>query len=126
MSDLVDALLEVLPAEVVVTDPDLLASYRHDRATFCPHGEPAVAVKALETAHVQRTLEVASRLGVPVVPQGARSGLSGGANAIDGCIALSLHAMDRILEIDAANRIAVVQPGIFNATLSRAVLEQGL
>jgi glycolate oxidase len=85
-----------------------------------------VAVKALETEHVQRTLEVATRLGVPVVPQGARSGLSGGANAIDGCIALSLHAMDRILEIDAANRIAVVQPGVLNATLSRAVLEEGL
>ena len=50
---------------------------------------PAAVVLARETAHVQHALRVASRLGVPVVPQGARSGLSGAANAIDGCIVLS-------------------------------------
>ncbi len=126
MSDVVDALREALPAEVVISDPDLLASYRHDMATFCEYGEPVVAVRARSAEHVQRTLEVASRLGIPVVPQGARTGLSGAANAIDGCIALSLDGMDRIVEIDAGNRIAVVEPGVLNATLSRAVAEQGL
>ena len=84
-------------------------------ATFCPSGTPAAAVLARETAHVQQVFAVASRHGVPVVPQGGRSGLSGGANAIDGCIVLSLERMDRIVEIDAANRIAVVEPGVLNA-----------
>ncbi|MPZ93734.1 MAG: FAD-binding protein [Propionibacteriales bacterium] len=93
---------------------------------FCAAGDPAVAVLARERAQVVATMGVASRLGVPVVPQGARSGLSGGANAIDGCIVLSLEPMDRVLEIDAANRLVVTEPGVDNATLSRAVGEQGL
>ncbi|MGH3387065.1 MAG: FAD-binding oxidoreductase, partial [Nocardioidaceae bacterium] len=119
------ALRDVLPPECVVTDPDLLAGYRSDRAMFCEAGDPAVAVLARETAQVVATMGVASRLGVPVVPQGARSGLSGGANAIDGCIVLSLERMDRVLEIDTANRLVVTEAGVDNATLSRAVAEQG-
>jgi glycolate oxidase len=63
---------------------------------------------------------------VPVVPQGARSGLSGAANALDGCILLSLEKMKEIVEIDVPNRLVVTQPGIFNADLSREVGERGL
>jgi glycolate oxidase len=83
-------------------------------------------VLARETAHVSHTLRIASELGVPVVPQGARSGLSGAANAIDGCVVLGLEKMNRVLEVDAGNRLVVTQPGVFNADLSRAVAEQGL
>ena len=82
---------------------------------------PAVVVLARERAHVEHTLRIASRLGIPVVPQGARSGLSGAANAVDGGIVLSLERMDRIVEIDAINRIAVVEPG----RLQRDVLPGG-
>lgn len=122
----VTALQEQLPADVVVTDPDRLASYRNDRAMFCPAGMPAAAVLARDTGQVQATLRVASALGVPVVPQGARSGLSGAANAIDGCVVLGLERMNRVLQVDPANRLVVTQPGIFNAELSRAVAEHGL
>ncbi|MGW0230213.1 FAD-binding oxidoreductase [Actinopolymorpha singaporensis] len=124
--DLITALRAELPDEAVVTDPDRLASYQHDMATFCPYGTPAVGVLARSTEHVQHVLRVASRLGVPVVPQGGRTGLSGGANAIDGCIVLSLEKMTTIREIDAPNRIAVVEPGVLNSTLSAAVAEHGL
>src|SRR3954447_24880795 len=120
------ALAEGLPTEALVTDPDLLQSYRHDRAQFCPAGMPAAVVLARETAHVQHALRVASRLRVPVVAQGARSGLSGAANAIEGCIVVSTEKMRRVLEIDVANRFVVTQPGIYNAELSRAVAEHGL
>ena len=120
------ALATGLPPDVILTDADVLAGYRHDMATFCAHGQPAVAVRARSREHVQHVLTVASELGVPVVPQGGRTGLSGGANAVDGCIVLTLDGMDRILEIDAANRLAVVEPGVLNATLSRAVAEHGL
>jgi glycolate oxidase len=71
-------------------------------------------------------MRTATELRVPVVPQGARSGLSGAANATDGCVVLSLVRMDRVLEINAVDRYAVVEPGVINATLSRAVEEQGL
>src|SRR3954471_19639824 len=122
----VAALADGLPSGALVTDPDLLESYRYDRAQFCPAGIPAAVVLARETAHVQHALRTASRLGVPVVPQGARSGLSGAANAIEGCIVVSTEKMRRILEIDVANRFVVTQPGIFNAELSHAVAEHGL
>ena len=105
---LIDALRDGLPAEVVVDDPDRVESFRFDKAQFCPAGIPAAVVLVRERAHVEHTLRTASRLGVPVVPQGARSGLSGAANAIDGCVVLSLERMDHIVEIDPANRIAVI------------------
>src|SRR3954453_3704925 len=122
----VSALAALLPREALVTDPDLLESYRFDRAQFCPAGVPAAVVLARETAHVQHALRVASALRTPVVPQGARSGLSGAANAIEGCIVVSTEKMRTIVEIDVANRFVVTQPGIYNAELSRAVAEHGL
>jgi glycolate oxidase len=123
---IVEALLAELPPDVVVTEPDRTESYRYDRAMFCAAGQPAAVVLPRETAHVSAALQVASRLGVPVVPQGARSGLSGAANAIDGCIVVGTERMNRVLEVDVANRLVVTQPGVFNAKLSRAVAEHGL
>ncbi|MGW1762991.1 FAD-binding oxidoreductase [Streptomyces sp. NPDC002073] len=115
-----------LPPAAVLTDPDVTASYRTDMAGFCAAGTPAAVVLPRTTAQVQHVLRTATALRVPVVPQGARTGLSGGANASDGCIVLSLVAMDRILEISPVDRIAVVEPGVVNAVLSRAVAEHGL
>ncbi|WOT36570.1 FAD-binding oxidoreductase [Streptomyces coeruleorubidus] len=124
--NLVDLLLSGLPAETVLTDPDVTASYAHDMASFCPAGAPAAVVLPRTVEQVQHVMRTASALRVPVVPQGARTGLSGAANASDGCIVLSLTKMDRILEINPVDRIAVVEPGVINAALSRAVGEHGL
>ncbi|HEX6197513.1 MAG TPA: FAD-linked oxidase C-terminal domain-containing protein [Jiangellaceae bacterium] len=124
--EVVAALRTGIPENSVLADPDLMEQYRYDKALFCPAGMPAAVVVARERAHVEHTLRTASELGVPVVPQGARSGLSGAANADDGCIVLSLAKMDKIIEVDPANRIVVTQPGVFNADLSRAVGEHGL
>ena len=63
---------------------------------------------------------------MPVVPQGARTGLAGAANAVDGAIVLSTVAMDEILEIDPVNRVAVVQPGVINSALAAAARDAGL
>jgi len=123
---LTDRLLAGLPAEAVLTDPDVTASYAHDMASFCPAGAPAVVVLPRTVEQVQHVMRTATELRVPVVPQGARSGLSGAANASDGCIVLSLVKMDRILEINPVDRVAVVEPGVINAALSRAVEEHGL
>ncbi|MYR42063.1 FAD-linked oxidase C-terminal domain-containing protein [Streptomyces sp. SID5910] len=123
---LVDRLLAGLPAQAVLTDPDVTASYANDMASFCPAGAPAVVVLPRTVEEVQHVMRTATALRVPVVPQGARTGLSGGANATDGCVVLSLTKMDRILEINPVDRVAVVEPGVVNATLSRAVNEHGL
>ncbi|MEU8559943.1 FAD-linked oxidase C-terminal domain-containing protein [Streptomyces cyaneofuscatus] len=126
MSDLLERLRTGLPAEALITDPDVTASYAHDMASFCEAGTPAVVVLPRTVEQVQHVMRTATELRVPVVPQGARTGLSGAANASDGCIVLSLVRMDRILEISPVDRIAVVEPGVINAVLSRAVNEHGL
>ncbi|MDX2972528.1 FAD-binding oxidoreductase [Kribbella solani] len=110
----------------VVDDPDVLDSHRNDHATFCMAGVPRVLVRPAATSEVQAVMRVAAEFGVPVVTQGARTGLSGAANAIDGCLLLSTARMDRILEISVEDQVAVVQPGVVNAELSRAVLAKDL
>ena len=60
------------------------------------------------------------------MPRGAGTGLSGGANAVDGCVVLDLARMNQVVEIDRDNLICVVQPGVINNDLKAAVAEHGL
>ncbi|HZH13625.1 MAG TPA: FAD-linked oxidase C-terminal domain-containing protein [Archangium sp.] len=124
--DLLRELAAVLPPEALVTDADVLEAHRRDQAGWAPAGFPRVLVRPGSTAEVQAVLRVASAHRVPVVPRGAGSGLSGGANAVDGCIVLSLTRMNRILEIDRRGLYAVVQPGVINGALKAAATEVGL
>lgn len=124
--DLVAELLAALPDGTVLTDPDLLRGHRHDEAHLCESGTPAVLVRPRDTAQVATAVRIAAAHHVPVVPQGARTGLAGGANAVDGAVVLSLTGMDRILDIDPTNRVAVVQPGVVNADLAQALAGYGL
>ncbi|MEU0986645.1 FAD-linked oxidase C-terminal domain-containing protein [Streptomyces sp. NPDC005953] len=126
MDDLLERLRAGLPAEALISDPDIMVSYGRDMASFCDAGLPAVVVLPRTVEQVQHVMRTATALRVPVVPQGARTGLSGAANASDGCIVLSLIKMDRILEISPVDRIAVVEPGVINAVLSREVNKHGL
>lgn len=123
---LLDELRTALGDAAVLTDPDLLAMHARDEADLCPAGVPLVVVRPRDTAGVVAVVRAAGRHGVPVVPQGARTGLAGAANAVDGALVLSTVAMDRILEVDPVSRIAVAQPGVVNATLGAAVREHGL
>jgi glycolate oxidase len=123
---LIDQLRRVLPGGAVLTDPDLLRGHQRDEADLVPAGMPAAVVRPRDTAQVAAAVRVAAAHHVPVVPQGARTGLAGGANALDGAIVISLTGMDRIRRIDPANRIAVVQPGVVNAALARALAGHGL
>ncbi|MFF3556514.1 FAD-binding oxidoreductase [Streptomyces tsukubensis] len=123
---LLDRLRAGLPADALITDPDVTVSYGRDMASFCEAGTPAVVVLPRTVEQVQQVMRTATELRVPVVPQGARTGLSGAANASDGCIVLSLVRMDRILEISPVDRIAVVEPGVINADLSRVAAGHGL
>ncbi|MBD3930920.1 FAD-binding protein [Streptomyces chumphonensis] len=122
----IERLRQGLPGEAVLTDPDVTAAYARDQAGFCPAGTPGVVVLPRTVEQVRHVMRTATATRTPVVPQGARTGLSGGANASDGCIVLSLVKMDRILEISPVDRLAVVEPGVVNADLSRAVAAHGL
>ncbi|RLK24652.1 glycolate oxidase [Micromonospora sp. M71_S20] len=125
-SPLVKDLRAALGDDTVLTDPDLLRLHRKDEADLCEAGTPLVVVRPRSTADVVEVMTIAGRYGVPVVPQGARTGLAGAANAVDGAVVVSMVAMNAVLEIDPVSRIAVVQPGVVNAALSAAVAKQGL
>jgi glycolate dehydrogenase FAD-linked subunit len=124
--DVLEELTAALPDGAVVTDPAVLASYRRDECDLTGGGTPAVLVRPRSTADVSAALRIASRHRLPVVPQGARTGLAGGGNAIDGCLVLSMTGMNEIVELDPVNRLAVVQPGVVNVEISRAAGKHGL
>ena len=112
----------------LVTDPDVLASYERDQAApaLVPAGSPAAVVRPRTTHEVQQAVRTAALHGIPVVPRGAGSGLSGGANAIDGCLVVSLERMTDLVELDGPSMLATVQPGLVNAQLREAAGREGL
>ena len=118
-------LLALLGESVVATDPDILASYRQDWAKDPAAGTPIAVVRPTSTEEIQTVLRWASAHGVAVVPRGAGTGLSGGATAVDGGIVLSTEKM-RNITVDPVTRTAVVQPGLLNAEVKKAVGEYGL
>ncbi|MFI1800218.1 FAD-binding oxidoreductase [Streptomyces sp. NPDC020379] len=123
---LLAALAEALPEGTVLTGDDELAPHSRDAAPFSEAGRPAVLVRPETVEQVQHAVRTARAYGVPVVPQGARTGLAGAANAVDGCLLLSMVRMNRVLEIDPANRLVRCEPGVVTADLAAAVAGHGL
>jgi len=119
------SLRAALPDGVVVTDPAVVENYRHDWSRAAGAGTPVAVVRPSDAEQVQVAVRWAAEHRVPVVPRGAGSGLSGGSSAVDGGIVLSLERM-RAVEIDTACRVAVVEPGAFNAEVKAAAAGHGL
>ncbi len=110
----------------VDTSASSLAVARADKSGHAAAGAPLAVVHAASVSDVQETLRIATATGTPVVTRGAGTGLAGGANAGAGEIALSVRAMDRILEVRPDDLLAVVEPGILNADLNAVLAEHGL
>jgi glycolate oxidase len=123
---LLEALGRALPGDRIVADPDVLAAMSHDEAEWAPAGRAAAGVRARSESEVQQVVRICAEFGAAVVPRGAGTGLSGGANAVDGCVVLDLARMDQVVEIDRDNLLCVVQPGVVNNDLKAAVAEYGL
>ncbi|WP_223881152.1 FAD-binding oxidoreductase [Nesterenkonia ebinurensis] len=108
------------------TDPGVIEAHSKDEALFCPAEGATALVRARSVADVQETLRFAHAHRIPVVPQGARTGISGGANAVPGSILLNVSSMDRILEVNQAERTVRVEPGVINQDLKNHVAQFGL
>ncbi|MBK3577544.1 FAD-binding protein [Streptomyces sp. MBT65] len=115
-----------LPPDQLATEPRTLAAHATDRSGTRPDGVPLAVVHARRTEDVTVTLRHANALGVPVVPRGAGTGLSGGASAGEGVLVLDLSGMNRVLELSVDDQLAVVEPGVITAELDRAAGEHGL
>jgi glycolate oxidase len=126
MTAFLDELIRTLGPQMVSTDVGILDAHSHDQATWCTAGRAQALVRPRTTTDVQHALRVSRTHGMPVVTRGAGSGLSGGANAVEGCLLLSLATMNRVLDIDGRDGVAVVQPGVINADLKTEAADVGL
>ncbi len=119
------ALAGICGRDGVIADPDRLIVYESDALTAYRH-RPGAVVLPRTTDQLRRVVNAIVRHDLPIVPRGAGTGLSGGAVALNGAVVIGTARMNRILEIDAPNRRAVLQPGVINAELSAAAASCGL
>jgi glycolate oxidase len=112
---------------VIYDDPTAMQDYAHDEVAGEEHAHmPEAVVKPERADEVSQVLKLANRERVPVTPRGAGSGLSCGAVPVYGGIVLSVERMNRILEIDCENMVAVVEPGVVTNEINDAIEEYGL
>lgn len=125
-STIVSELRELLERDQVVTDDDVLEQYSHDDAEWAEYVRPLAVVRARSTDDVASVVAYAAAHGIRVVPRGAGTGLSGGANAVADSIVLSLELLTAIIEVNTAERYVVAQAGVVNDDLRTEVARHGL
>ncbi|MBM3450426.1 MAG: FAD-binding protein [Armatimonadetes bacterium] len=114
-----------VPAQRVLTSPAALSAYASDALTaFRTVPEAVIVVES--TDEVTRVVRTCAEHGVPFVARGSGTSLSGGSLPVAGGIVIALNRMNRILRIDAEERVAVCEPGVINADISRAAAAHGL
>jgi glycolate oxidase len=126
MSGLTASLIDALGPDAVKTAPEDLAVYGYDADTAEGEYVPDAAVIPADARGVCAAVRIAKEHGVPIVPRGAGTGLCGGTIPVDGGVVISFNRMNRILELDVANRRARVQPGLINLDLTHASESYGL
>lgn len=120
----ISRLTEVVGEEFVHTDPVALRTYDCDGLTIYK-GVPSAVVLPARTEEVRRVVNLCREYRVPLIARGAGTGLSGGATPLPGGVLIVFVRMNKILEIDYANRLARVQPGVVNLHLSQETLPHG-
>ena len=123
-AEIVSALRRIVPGEGVVAEPAALVPFESDGLSA--YRQTPLAVVLPETVgQVCAVLAWCQAEGVKIVPRGAGTSLSGGALPLADGVVLGLSKFNRILEVDYANRCAVVQPGVTNLAISEAVAARG-
>lgn len=124
-SEVVERLRQCLPEDRLVTSDAELEVFDRDALTMYRQ-TPFIVVLPRTVEEVVSVMATAEKMGVPIVPRGAGTGLSGGALPVASAIVLSLSGLNRIVEIDAENRLARLQPGVTNRSVSEAAQIHGL
>lgn len=125
-NQLVKELIEALGQDNVITDQEDLVCYSFDATPDVPNPLPDVVVTPTSTEEIAKVVTIALKYKTPIYPRGSGTNLCGGTVPLKGGIVLSLLKMNKILEIDAENLVAVVQPGVIIQDLNDAVAPYGL
>jgi glycolate oxidase len=118
------ALIDELPNIKISTAPEDLLCYGFDASGL--EASPSAVVWPEHTEDVVKVMKYAFETGIPVVPRGAGTGMTGGAVPLTGAIILSLEKMNRILEVDPENLCVLCEPGLINGRLQRDLERRGL
>jgi glycolate oxidase len=124
--DVHESLAEIVGSAHLLSGDEIGDDYTHDEALGVTPRRPAFAVRPAHTEQVARIVGLASEHRLPVTARGAGTGLSGACVPADNGILISFERMSRIIEIDTANHIAVVEPGVSLDELDKATAEHGL
>jgi glycolate oxidase len=119
-----DALGRAVPADALIIEPERLRTYECDALTG-HRAVPELVVLARSADDVQAAVRLCRDHGVPFVARGAGTGLSGGALPVADGIVISLARMNRVLDVDLARGRVVVEPGVTNLEITRAVAADG-
>jgi len=122
---ILDKLKQIIGEKYVLTEKFDLEPYSHDETEDLVYW-PEVAVKPQTTEEVSAILKLCYDNNIPVTPRGGGTGLSGGALPVYGGVVLSLERMNRIIEIDVANMMAVVEPGVITSVFQDTLEAMGL
>ena len=122
--ELIRRLLEALREDQLIHHPEDLVVYECD-ALSAYRQRPMAVVLPATTEDVSTVLKICSALGIPIVPWGAGTGLSGGALPLQDGVVVSMGRMNQILDIDLKNRTVTVQPGVTNLAVTNAVKDHG-
>lgn len=123
--DIKNKLVEVVGEQYVFTDEETLNDYGKDHTEDLVF-PPSIVVKPASTQQVSAIMKLAFEHAIPVVPIGARTGLSGGILAVHKGIGLSLERLNQIIKIDEQNLQVITQPGVITEVLQNAIAEKGL
>jgi len=126
MNEILQKLTAIVGRKNVFVGDDISEEYGHDEALTVKPSLPEIVVKPQSTEEVVKILKLANEKRIPVTPRGGGTGLSGGCVPVFGGVLLSLERMNRILEIDTENFVAVVEAGVILAELYKAVQAHGL
>jgi len=112
---------------VIYKDKEKLENFSHDEITDKKYAHmPEIAVRPQNAEEISKIMKMANEEKIPVTPRGAGSGLSGGAVPIYGGIVMLFDRMNKILEIDKTNMMAVVEPGVITNELNEQIEDDGL
>ncbi len=116
---LIEALQRAVGSQHVLPAPEDLIAYEYD-ATI-DRARPDAVLFPATAEQVAAVVRAANQYDVPVIPRGSGTGLSGGTVPVKGGVVVALTRMNRIVEVDAVNRVAVVEPGVVNLQLQEAL-----